>query len=78
MPENEDIWHYLAQRNQFDESAFKYASWNFFDFILGRTFDDHGDMTKARRYGWTTTVDTSECYFQCFDRLKKMKVISSN
>jgi hypothetical protein len=48
------------------------------DFIFGRAFDDHGDMTKARRYGWTTTVDTNECYIQCFNRLKQMGVIPSD
>lgn len=47
------------------------------DFILGRTFDDHGNMTKARKYGWTATVDTSQCYLGCFDRLKAMKIIPS-
>ncbi|CAF3333904.1 unnamed protein product [Rotaria sp. Silwood1] len=78
MPENKDIWSRLAKRNELDESAFNYATWEFIDFVLGRTFDDHGDMTKARQYGWTTTVDTSECFIQCFDRLKKMEVIPFN
>ncbi len=45
------------------------------DFVLGRAFDDHGDMSKAHQYGWTTTVDTNECYIQCFNRLKKMEII---
>jgi hypothetical protein len=48
------------------------------DFVLGRAFDDHGDMSKARRYGWTTTIDTNQSYIQCFNRLKKMEVIPSN
>jgi hypothetical protein len=91
MPENKDTWHRLATREKLDESAFDYATWDFIgecrfridktanisllDFVLGRTFDDHGDMTKARQYGWTTTVDTNKCYMQCFDRLKNMKII---
>ncbi len=37
------------------------------DFVLGRSFDDHGDMSKARQYGWTTTIDTNECYIQYFN-----------
>ena len=45
------------------------------DFIFGRTFDDVGDMSKARQYGWTTTLDTSESYAQCFDQLKRAKII---
>ncbi len=48
------------------------------DFVLSRAFDDHGDMSKARQYGWTTTIDTNECYIQCFNRLKQMEVIPSD
>ena len=48
------------------------------DFIFGRAFDDHGDMSKARKYGWTTTVDTAQSYIQCFDRLKSMRIIPSD
>lgn len=47
------------------------------DFVLGRAFDDHGDMSKARKYGWTTTVNTVESYVRCFDRLKEMEIIPS-
>jgi hypothetical protein len=55
----------------------KFKKFSFLDFVLGRAFDDHGDMSKALHYGWTTTVDTAECYIQCFNRLKKMDVIPS-
>ena len=48
------------------------------DFVLSRAFDDHGDMTKARRYGWTTTVDTSQSYIRCFNQLKQMGVIPAD
>jgi len=48
------------------------------DFVLGRAFGDHDDMSKARQYGWTTTIDTNECYIQFFNRLKKIEIISSN
>jgi hypothetical protein len=29
MPENKDTWHRLAKREQLDESAFNYATWDF-------------------------------------------------
>ena len=37
--------------------------------------DRHGDLTKAREFGWTIQVDTFDGYAQCFDRLKELKVI---
>jgi hypothetical protein len=39
--------------------------------------DRQGDLGKARKFGWTTEVDTFDGYAQCFDRLKKLKVIPS-
>ncbi|CAF3670925.1 unnamed protein product [Adineta steineri] len=78
VSENKDVWERLAKREKLDASAFDYATWGFVDFGLGRAFDDHGDMTNARQYGWTVTVDTTECYAQCFDRLKKLKIIPSD
>ncbi|UJR26448.1 hypothetical protein I4U23_007778 [Adineta vaga] len=75
MPKNKETWDRLVKHNRLDSSAFDYATWNFIDFVLGRAFDDHGDMTKARKFGWTTTVDTKQSYIQCFDRLKQMKII---
>jgi hypothetical protein len=37
--------------------------------------DRHGDLTKAREFGWTIEVATFDGYAQCFDRLKQLKVI---
>jgi hypothetical protein len=45
------------------------------DGSLRSANDRHGDLTKARQYGWTTQVDTFHGYVQCFDRLRKLKVI---
>jgi len=78
MPANKDVWHQVAKREKLDETAFDYATWGFSDFFVGRTFDDEGDMSKARKFGWTTTCDTVESYIECFDRLKKMKIIPAN
>jgi hypothetical protein len=59
-----------------DEYVFLCMSKNsLLDFVLGRTFDDRGDMSKAYKYGWKRTIDSGECYLRCFDRLKKMGII---
>lgn len=78
MLENRDQWTHLATREQLDLSAYGYATWSFIDFVLGRAFDDQGDLTKARQYGWTANVDTIESYIQCFNRLKELRIIPSD
>jgi hypothetical protein len=47
------------------------------DGSLKSANDRHGDLSKARQFGWTTEVDTFDGYVQCFDRLKKLNVIPS-
>jgi len=74
---NKDVWDRLAKRDNLDSSAFDYGTWGFIDFVLGRAYDDHASMNKARKYGWTTKIDTSERYLKCFDRLRQMKIIPS-
>jgi hypothetical protein len=49
----------------------------FLDAIANIPFNIEGDLSKARKYGWNTSVDTAETYIKCFDRLKKMKIIPS-
>jgi hypothetical protein len=45
------------------------------DGSLKSANDRHGDLSKARQFGWTTQVETFHGYAQCFDRLKQLKVI---
>lgn len=47
------------------------------DGSLRSPLDRQGDLTKARQFGWTTTVETFDGYAECFDRLKTLKVIPS-
>ncbi|CAF1021594.1 unnamed protein product [Rotaria sp. Silwood1] len=75
MPKNKDVWIRIAQRENLDEKAFDYATWAFADGSLKSPNDRHGDLSKARQFGWTIEVNTFDGYIQCFDRLKQLKVI---
>ena len=47
----------------------------YLDNSLRSPNDRQGDLSKARRFGWTTIVDTFDGYVECFQRLKQLKVI---
>lgn len=47
----------------------------FIDGSLKSSNDRQGDLSKARQYGWTETVNTFDGYAQCFDRLKQLQII---
>ncbi|CAF0874740.1 unnamed protein product [Adineta ricciae] len=75
MTQNRAVWDEVVQRHNLDQASFDYATWMFSFFLLNVPYNIEGDLSKARKYGWTTTVDTADAYIQCFDRLKQMKVI---
>ncbi|CAF1365626.1 unnamed protein product [Didymodactylos carnosus] len=75
MKDKKDVWKRIAHKYSLDESAFDYATWDFADAIVGRAFDEYGDMSKARKLGWNKYVDTGDSYLRTFDRLKKLKII---
>lgn len=45
------------------------------DGSLRSANDRHGDLSKARQFGWTIEVDTFAGYVECFDRLRQLKMI---
>ncbi len=46
-------WEKLAEREGLEKSAFEKATWEFLDFVLGRSYDIVVSMSKAREFGWT-------------------------
>ncbi|KAJ3054381.1 hypothetical protein HK097_001990 [Rhizophlyctis rosea] len=75
MPGQLDVWEPIAKKYNLDPSAYKYATWDFIDFITGLTWSMNGDMSAARQAGWITTVDTFEMFRKAFDRMKELKII---
>ncbi|CAF1384659.1 unnamed protein product [Rotaria sp. Silwood1] len=75
MPKQKELWHQIAKHNNIDESAFEYSTWTFMDAIVNIPFDVAADLSKARKFGWTTKIDSADCFIECFDKLKKMKII---
>jgi hypothetical protein len=55
----------------------RYICFCIIDGSLKSPNDRHGDLNKARQFGWMTQADTFDGYAQCFDRLKQLKVIPS-
>lgn len=75
MAQHRQTWQKLVEREHLDPQAFDYATWTFANNSLRSSNDRQGDLSKARRFGWTTIVDTFDGYVECFQRLKQLKVI---
>lgn len=53
LEEVEKAWYKLAEREGLQKDALEKATWEFLDFVLGRSYDIVISMSKAREYGWT-------------------------
>jgi len=75
MKDKDDLWEKISKKHNLDPTAFKYATWDFGNFVTGRTWGDEGDMTAARSVGWDVTIDTYQSYVEVFEKMKELKII---
>jgi hypothetical protein len=74
--QNQSKFPEIANKLGLDPKVFEYATWDFIDFALSRTWPDIGSLDRARRVGWDRTVDSfEEGYKPVFDELKKLGII---
>ena len=74
-PDVKQAWSKLRDRYKLDHDAWDYATWDFLTFSFGRTWNCIGNMTKARKLGWTGYADTWEELVAVFDILEKEKIL---
>ncbi|GAB1211941.1 hypothetical protein ATERTT37_001065 [Aspergillus terreus] len=70
-----EAWSKLQAKYNLDQAAWDKASWDFLTFSLGREWGCVGNMTKARKLGWTEYEDTWEAFERTFDELEKERVL---
>lgn len=61
--------------NEYCSCEISFECFLFSDGSLRSSNDRQGDLSKARQFGWTTTVDTFDGYAECFNRLKELHII---
>jgi nucleoside-diphosphate-sugar epimerase len=77
MPRQNDLWQEITFNHALDVKGLEYATWEFAEFAMGRTWWDQGDMTRARDAGWGATVDTFQSFSDTFDKMKALHMIPS-
>jgi len=66
------VWRKIAEREKLVEADVnKVTTWEFLDGELGRSWDVISSMTKGRNLGWTEYIDSENCLFRLFDRMKE-------
>lgn len=73
--EVKEAWRKVAEREGLEKDAFENATWDFLGFVLGRNYNIVISMSKARKYGWTSYIDTWESFDNTFKALEELKFL---
>ena len=73
--EVKDAWSKLAKDHGLQEDELDNATGGFLTFLLKRKHTTVGNMTKARKLGWTGYTDTWDAFCDRFDELEKEKIL---
>jgi hypothetical protein len=66
----------IARKLGLDPKVFDYATWDFMDFALTRTWPDIGSLEAARSIGWSRSINSfGDGYRVVFGELKEEGVI---
>ncbi|KXS12256.1 NAD(P)-binding protein [Gonapodya prolifera JEL478] len=71
------VWKEIARKYDLDPRAEEYATWWFGDFSLGGSRLVLMSMAKARKFGWTGSVDCEEMVQNILAKMTRAKVIPS-
>jgi nucleoside-diphosphate-sugar epimerase len=76
MADKAPVWERLVREHGLIDMPYdRLVGWGFGDFVFNTDFDMISDMNKARRSGFTETVDTEEALLAAIGRLQEKKVI---
>jgi hypothetical protein len=65
-----------VRENDLDTSVGEYATWDFLDFAMARTWSDLGSLEEAKSVDWSEGCDTWEDGFKAvFDAMRRDKMI---
>jgi nucleoside-diphosphate-sugar epimerase len=76
VKENEGLWEKIQQRHGLPKHDLKeFGDFGFMNSTFNYDWDDISVVSKARKYGFTETVDTIENFFNLWDTLQLKKII---
>lgn len=76
MADKEPVWGKMRERHNLRPYRLdELVSWKFADWSYSNTFDQMSNMGKARRLGWSESLDTEEMFRSLIGRLVVDKVI---
>lgn len=68
------VWDRMCERSGCPgaKATWDAATWQYQDWVFGRTWSATISQSKVRRYGYTGYVDSYDTFTKTFDRLRDM------
>lgn len=78
-PEKQEAWEQLCNESGCPEAKATWAAgtWQYQDWVFGRTWSATLSMSKLRKFGYTGYVDSFEAFVKTFEKMKHLKQIPS-
>lgn len=64
--DNEEVWQSVVAKHGGHPEAFKWGTWDFFDWMIGKAWCTIGSVSKARKFGWMRYDDTYDTWIETF------------
>ena len=62
----EGVWESVVAANGGHPDAFKWGTWDFFDWAVGKAWYPIGSVSKARKFGWMRYDDSYDTWIETF------------
>lgn len=73
--DKEEVWLRVVAKHGGNPDAFKWGTWDFFDWAVGKAWCTISSIAKARKYGWTRFDDTYTTYLETFQAFENAGVL---
>lgn len=78
-PEKQKVWEQICEDSGCKEAKATWAAgtWQYQDWVFGRTWSATLSMSKARKFGYTGYKDSFEAFVETYEKMKQLKQIPS-
>lgn len=77
--DKKEVWNRLCDKGGCPEAKASWdaGTWQYQDWVFGRTWSATVSINKARKFGYTGHIDSFDCFINTFERMKALKQIPS-
>lgn len=76
--DKKQVWERVVAKHGGNPEAFDWATWDFFDWALGKAWCTVSSVSKARKFGWKRFDDSYDTYVETFHVFENAGVLPNS